>query len=159
MAVGEDSSGCQIARLGEEEDSLQLRKEKSPGEYCSIIVEALNLRDFEFTKSTQARELVDHVSPTWAGRVDGHPHLVTFEEQCEVWRQMCIDFPKIHFELLGVENQIHSKARTADVIMRTALKEGDRRYLTACLLKFKFSGGHWVWYFHSGIRGILDAYG
>lgn len=155
MAIA-DLAGYQTLDSIAVEEPVYPIKQKSPGQYCSVIVDALNSRDFEFS-SPQAHDLLEHhISPNWCGKLNCHPYLITFREQIEVWRQIILDFPDAHFELLGVDCEIHPKDRTADVVMRTAMTQGKERFLTACLLRWKFSQSRWVWYYHSGMRGIYD---
>ena len=140
-----------------EETLRKAGMERSPGHFCNVIVNIINERDFDW-HGEEAQQLRNHhVSPDWSGKLNCRAWAISFEEQNEVWRQMTIDFPNVYFELLGVDCKINEKDRTADVIMRTAMIQGNVRLMTACELKWKFSNGRWLWYHHCGMRGIWET--
>lgn len=97
------------------------------------------------------------ISPGWYATLNCSPFTASFEQQIAVWRNMTLDFPDIYFELVGVDADVNETYRTADVIMRTHMLQGDEKFLTACMLNFKLSDGKWSWYKHHGIRGIAEV--
>ena len=123
------------------------------GHFCKIVINLINQRDFNFS-SKEARHLRSRISPDWACKMNCSPFTVSFEDQIEIWEQMTLEFPDVYFELLGVDCKINEKQRTADVIMRTAMMRGGIKLLTACELKWKWSSGRWMWWYHSGMRGV-----
>lgn len=122
--------------------------------HCQTLINTINDRDFEF-RSPDARKLkTRHVSPQWSGRLDNHAYTFSFPEQVEFWRQLTIESPDIHFELLNVDCDVRKHDRTADVVMRTKLSRNGVELTFACELKWMFEQGRWVWYASRGIRGM-----
>ena len=128
--------------------------EKELTHYCTTIINLINNRDFDYEGPEAQRLRTQHISPSWQGRHPTCAWTTSFEEQTELWRQMTLDHPGLEFELAGVDCRVREKDRTADVVMRAAYTRGEVRLLTACEMKWKFSEGRWIWYYHCGMRGI-----
>lgn len=123
---------------------------------CEVLVNVINERDFDYNGAEARKLRTQHISPDWHGRFDEYAWSITFDEQTEWWRQVTMDFPGVSFELVGIDCDVHKNDRTADVVIRSAMLRGDVKLLTACLLKWKFSNGRWLWYYHRGMKGIHD---
>lgn len=124
--------------------------------FCEVIIDVVNGRNFDYRGAEAQALRTQHISPDWCGRFGSHAWSLCFDEQTEIWRQMAIDFPDLYFELLGVDCKVNKHDRTANVLMRTAMMRGNVRLLTVCELKWKFSNGRWIWYYHSGMRGVCE---
>ena len=124
---------------------------------CQVIINIINERDFDYQEAEACDFRRHHVSPEWQGRLDELAWSMSFDEQTEFWRQMTTDFPGVYFKLVGVDCKVHENDRTADVVLRAAMIRGNLRLLTACDLKWKFSNGKWIWYYHQGMAGICEA--
>ena len=122
---------------------------------CKVIVTVINDRDFDYTAPAARRLKDNHVARNFSGHLDEcGPWAITFDEQTDFWRQITLEFPQKYFKLIDLD--VHIMDRTANVIMRAAMVQGDLTLATACELKWKFTKGRWLWYEHNGMRGLCD---
>lgn len=84
---------------------------------------------------------MQHTLSDWHGRFDEYAWSITLDKQTEWWRQFKIEFPNAAFEVVGIDCDVHENDRTADVVILSAMLRRDVKFLTACLLKWKFSNG------------------
>ena len=124
--------------------------------FCQVVVDLINQRDFGYESREAQRLREQHISADWSGKLDCHAWSIDFDEQTEVWRQMTLEHPGVHLELIGVDTKVREGDRTADVVMRTALMQGDVKFQTLCQFKWKFCQNKWMWCHHSGMRGVCE---
>jgi glutathione peroxidase-family protein len=113
----------------------------------------INERDFDFEDPKVHNLVSKHISPNWSARLDT-ADAVTFTEQMERFKDLAVQYPDVQFELLDVDCRVYWTDRTANVFLHTAMhKRAGVSLLGLCELKWKFTGGRWMWYSHMAMRG------
>jgi hypothetical protein len=124
------------------------------GRHCQTLINLINDRDFDLQNPTSWKLVNYHVSPDWSGRLDDHKFTLSFQQMMEFWEDMTLEYPDLHFELMGVDCSVRKDDRTADCVMHTIRTRAGARFQFACELQWKFSQGRWMWHRSCGFRGL-----
>lgn len=125
----------------------------------SIVVTAINDRDFDFT-SAEAQTFLAHVSPHWRGEIDTFAHkraITSFAEQRSMWKQRADENPGVRFRIDHLWSYVNEEVGLANVYMNMEVTGvgGDGVVLHAMNeLKWKRQDdGIWLCYYTIGMRG------
>ena len=137
---------------GEEEVGLELTR------LTTQAISVINDHDFDLA-STEAQEVLDHLSHSWYCRLDNFWHTLSLEHMIPIWRDAIAAEPKLRFKVMKSGFNVRLQDRVASVYMQLRAdgfgKQQLRMYAFA-ETKWHCTDGKWICVSHESMRsGIV----
>ena len=116
-------------------------------------VAAMSRRDWNFTQTPKAWEILEHVAPNWTARFDNHPGYLTFVDQTTAHRLLIEESPTLYYQIESMYS-IVAESKEAGVFLQIDIKNVNN--MTICgfsEFRWRWSGSCWAWYYHLAMRG------
>ena len=119
-------------------------------------VRAMSLRDWDFTKTAEAKELLEHISPDWSAQFDNYADPLSFADQVLAHRKFMEQNQTAYYEIQSIFTDIVPGADHASVFLQIDIRQiGNTTIHGFSEFKWQLIDCEWIWYHHIATRGML----
>ena len=147
----EEQHAADNKRLYESSKSITAELER----LSAAAVATINQQDWEFAKTPQSREVLEHVAPDYSAHFDNYPGKLSFAEQVSAHRRLFEENPKAKYEIQSISTIIAEGANEASVFMQIDIRGiSDMTVGGFSEFRWRREGHRWVWYRDIAMRGM-----
>lgn len=121
----------------------------------AAAVNAMSQRDWDFTKTPEAREVYQHIASDHSADFDAYPQRLTFAETIEAHRQFMQANPGAYYEVKNMTTDLTKDSRHAKIFLTISMLGMADGVSVEGIGEFRWRyTNDWYWYGHVAMRGF-----
>lgn len=124
----------------------------------AAAVTAMSQRDWEFTQTSEAREVLEHIAPDWTATFDNYPDRLNFSEQIAAHQKFMQANPTTYYQLQSMSTVLAPAGKEASVFLEIDIRDSKGMTIRGqSEFRWRYSKGKWLWYYHLAMRGSSEV--
>lgn len=123
----------------------------------AAAVIAMSQRDWTFSQTPEAQDLLAHVAPDWIAMFDNYPNPLRFSEQVAAHQKFMDENPTAYYIVQSISTVFSASGNEASVFLEIDIKNLNGITIAGqSEFRWRREGKKWLWYYHLGMRGTSD---
>lgn len=123
----------------------------------AAAVSAMSQRDWTFSQTPAAQEVLAYIAPDWTASFDNYPEPLNLSEQVAAHKKFMDENPTAYYQVQSMSTVLSESGNEASVFLEIDIKMANAITIAGqSEFRWRREGKKWLWYYHLGMRSASD---